>query len=197
MVISVELRLQQIWPSKIASFCDCKGAAVQWASCDKVFLLCCVVCLSFSYKNRSFPLAKNRQSIQQSTNSRIMLLSMLCLSSVWALMPLTATAFPTGSNGLGTSNTLPDQLFGRDQAAHERTARSIAHVKRASTAMVPTSIDQNDFTPIYTFAKSKPQVSTNIFGNLTAPGGNAAGDGPPSVINFKWGIGPVVVRAFS
>lgn len=126
-----------------------------------------------------------------------MLLSMLCLSSVWALMPLTSIAFPTGSNGLGTSNTLLDQLFGRDQAPHERTAESIAHVKRASTAMVPTSIDPTDLTPIYTFPNSKPQVSTNILGNLTAPAGNSAGDGPPSVINFKWGIGPVVVRAFS
>lgn len=120
---------------------------------------------------------------------------MLYLSLMWALMPLTSIAFPTSSNGLGTSNSLLDQLFGRDQAPHERTAESIAHVKRAGTALVPTSIDPTDNTPIYTLPNSRFPRPTNILGNLSAPAVNGPGGEPPAVINFKWGFGPVVVRA--
>lgn len=113
-------------------------------------------------------------------------------------MPLTSIAYPTSSNVASTSNTLLDQLLGRDQAPHERTAKSIANVTRAGKVMIPTSVDPTDNTPIYTF-RNNNMPQTNIFGNLTTPAANGFGGsgGMNDIINFKWGIGPVIVRAIA
>ena len=120
-----------------------------------------------------------------------MLLTMLYFPLLGALMPLTSIAFPTNSDAVGTSKTPLDQLFGRNQAPHEQVAKRIIQVKPARTAMIPTSIDPTDDTPIYTFTNSSMPPPNNIFTNVSAPVVNDPGS---AVVNFKWGIGPVVVR---
>ncbi len=126
-----------------------------------------------------------------------MLLPMLHLSLLWAVMPSISLAFPTGSSGLGASKTLPDRLIGRDHALHERAAESTASVARARTVLIPTSIDPTDNTPIYSLPNSNTLGVHDIFGNLTSPAANSPSGplGPDSIINFKWGFGPVIVRA--
>ena len=126
-----------------------------------------------------------------------MLLTVLYLALVWAFMPFTSLAFPTSPNGVGKSPTVSDQLLRRGEAPHSRAIKSIAYVGQGKIALIPTSIDPTDNTPVYTLSNSTMQAPSNVLGTLTRPVGNGVSGpgGPDSFINFKWGIGHLVVRA--
>ena len=175
----------------IPAFCDRKSAALHRGVSAAELLQDCLARPFFLDKYSLFALFTQLQPAHQSTRSPTMLLTMLYLPLLGALMPLTSIAFPTTSNTAGMSKNIQDQLFGRDQAANERLARSVTNAKSAKTDMIPTSIDPTDNTPIYTFTNSNMPPPSDIFTNVSSPGLNDAGS---SVINFKWGFGPVVVR---
>ena len=111
-----------------------------------------------------------------------MYLPVTYLTMIWALLPLASIAFPTSPSGLGRSVTHLNRLFGRGQPQQVRTE------------LIPTSINPLDNTPIYAYSTSSNEPPTDIYGNSTSTVKNALSGPDQSIINFKWGFGPVIVR---